>query len=105
MNTYDFSGLSDKLECTVEVTDIGKVILQEKLDVQVPAKSSRIVTIPSLDGLTGQSVYVRFIFTQKEDTQWSGSEIGFDQILICKEQRVIDASPALDPIDVSEDFR
>ena len=38
INTYDFSDLSDKLECIIEVTDLGKVILQEKLDIQVPAK-------------------------------------------------------------------
>ena len=94
INTYDFSDLSDKLECIAEVTDLGKVILQEKLEIQVPAKSSKIITIPSLEGLTGTSVYVRFIFIQKHDTLWSdkGYEICFDQLLLCKEQKIIEPS-------------
>ena len=105
INTYDFSDLSDKLECTVEVTDLGKVILQEKLNIQVPAKSSKVITIPSLDGLTGSSIYARFIFTQKHDTLWSGKgyEIGFDQILISKEHNIIKPSQENAPIDYSED--
>nr|WP_255570213.1 glycoside hydrolase family 2 TIM barrel-domain containing protein [Cohnella sp. CFH 77786] len=105
INTYDFSDLSDKLDCTVEVTDFGKVILQEKLDIQVPAKSSRIVTIPGFVGLTGSSVYARFIFTQKHDTPWSGEgyEIGFDQILISQEHKLIEPSEENAPIEYSED--
>ncbi|MCY9669993.1 DUF4981 domain-containing protein [Paenibacillus alginolyticus] len=105
INTYDFTDLSDKLECTAQVTDLGKVILQEKIDIQVPAKSSQIIIIPSLEGLTGTSVYVRFIFTQKHDTLWSdkGYEIGFDQLFIGKEQQIIEPSQVNTSIDYSED--
>lgn len=105
INMYDFSDLSEKLACTAQVTDAGKVILQEELDIQVPAKTSNIVTIPSLAGLTGASVYVRFIFTQKHDTPWSekGYEIGFDQWLIYKEPKVIESSQVIAPVDYSED--
>lgn len=105
INTYDFSELSEKLACTVEVTDAGKVILQEVLDIQLPAKTFTIETIPSLAGLTGTSVYVRFIFTQKHDTPWSekGYEIGFDQLLIYKEHPIITPSRAEGTIDCSED--
>lgn len=105
INTYDFSDLSEKLACTAQVTDEGKVILQEELDIQLPAKTSAIVTIPSLAGLTGASVYVRFIFSQKHDTLWSekGCEIGFDQLLIDKEPTTIAPSRDEGPIDCSED--
>ena len=41
INTYAFSDLSDKLECIIEVTDLGKVILQEKLEIQIPANPPR----------------------------------------------------------------
>ncbi|MBJ9992401.1 glycoside hydrolase family 2 TIM barrel-domain containing protein [Paenibacillus sp. S28] len=108
INTYDFADLSDKLECTVEVTDLGRVILQEKLDIEVGPKSSKTITIPSLEGLTGKSVYARFIFTQKHDTPWStkGYEIGFDQICICKEQIVIEPSLQVDTtVELAEDMK
>ncbi|MDY7223277.1 glycoside hydrolase family 2 TIM barrel-domain containing protein [Halalkalibacterium halodurans] len=107
INSYDFSDLSDKVECTAQVTDRGNLILQEEVDIQVPAKSSKIIAIPSLEGLTGSSVYVRFIFTQKHDTLWSdkGYEIGFDQIFICKEQKIIHPSGENVPIEYSEDKR
>lgn len=104
-NTYDFSELSEKLVCTAQVTDAGKVILEEELDIHLPAKTSAVVTIPSLAGLTGASVYVRFIFSQKHDTPWSeeGYEIGFDQLLIDKEPSIIAPSRAEGSIDCSED--
>ncbi|MBD3917599.1 DUF4981 domain-containing protein [Paenibacillus sp. PR3] len=106
INTYDFFDLSDKLECNVEVTDLGKAILKEKLDIEVPAKSSRIITMPRLAGLTGSSVYARFIFTQKQDAPWAdkGYEVGFDQIAICAERRIIKpSSHGIAPIHYSED--
>ena len=104
INTYAFSDLSDKLECIIEVTDLGKVILQEKLEIRY-RKSSKIITIPSLEGLTGTSVYVRFIFTQKHETLWSdkGYEICFDQLLLCKEQKIIEPSQTNASINYSED--
>ncbi|WP_373231225.1 glycoside hydrolase family 2 TIM barrel-domain containing protein [Cohnella sp.] len=105
INTYDFSDLSDKLECTAQVTDLGKVIFQEKLDIQVPAKSSKIITVTKLAELTGTSVYVRFIFTQKHDTLWAdkGYEMGFDQIFICQEPKIIEPAQVDVPVVYSED--
>lgn len=107
INTYDFSEMSDLLDCTIEVTDLGKVILHEKMDVCIPAKTSKVITIPSLVGLTGESVYARFIFTQKHDTLWAdkGYQVGFDQLLICKNLRKIEASQVDEPIHYSENKR
>jgi beta-galactosidase len=107
INTYDFSELSDRLECSVEVTELGKVMFEEKLTIQVPAKSSRVITIPALAGLTGSSVYARFIFTQKHDALWSnrGYEIGFDQILLSKDDKIIKPSLANTHLHYSEDTK
>jgi len=105
VNTYDFTDLSDMLACTMEVTDNGIIILREQVDLQVPAKSSSLVTIPSLQGVSGTSVYVRFIFTQKQGSPWSGEgfEIGFDQVAVRKEPVKIRPSLERDRVEYTED--
>ncbi|MGB8452511.1 MAG: glycoside hydrolase family 2 TIM barrel-domain containing protein [Anaerocolumna sp.] len=103
-NTNDFTELSETLKCRYEVTEKGKIIISGVLDLNVPAKSKKLNTIPELAGLSGESLYVRFIFTQKNDTAWSksGFEVGFDQFAISETKREFTPVVSEFPIDFKE---
>lgn len=106
-NTNDFTELSENLTCRYEVTEKGKVILIGTLELHVPAKTKKLITIPELAGLTGESLYVRFIFTQIKDTVWSkaGFEAGFDQIAISESKRKLIPDKSENALDLNEDDR
>lgn len=107
VNTYDFTELSEKLICRYEVTEKGSLILAEEMDIKLPAKSKKLITISKLAGLSGESLYIRFVFTQKKDTEWakSGSEIGFVQFAICEKDRNVTPTASKQQIDVKENER
>lgn len=104
-NTYDFTEASDKLQCSYEVTEKGNVIFTDKIDLEIPAKTKKLITIPKLAGLAGDSLYVRFIFTQKSDSPWAenGYEVGFEQFLLCETIREFQLAGSKGQIDVKED--
>lgn len=107
INTNDFTELSESYRCGYEVTEKGEVILSGILELFVPARTRKTVTIPELAGLTGKSLYVRFIFTQKNDTVWSpaGFEVGFDQIAIFEGKRKLIPVKSDNTLDFKEDNR
>lgn len=89
INTYDFTELSKVLKCRYEVTEGSKIIISDEIDMFLPPRSKKIVTIPKLSGLSGKSLYVRFIFTNINSTPWgkSGFIVGFEEFNICKAAR------------------
>jgi len=89
--TNDFMELSKKITCSYELTEKGKVILEGVLDLSIPPRTKKAVVIPELEGVSSESLYVRFIFRQKEDTLWAkaGWEVGFDQLAIYRAERKI----------------
>ena len=107
VNTYDFTELSKTLKCRYEVTEGGKMIISDEIDIFLPAKSKKIITIPKLAGLSGESLYVRFIFTQRNDTYWeeSGVTVGFEQFAIRKTVSKINPIESKTQIDFKEDMR
>lgn len=107
INTYDFTELSEKLICKYEVTEKGRILLFDEITINLPAKTKKIITIPKLAGLTGESLYVRFIFTQKNETPWAGSgfDMGFDQFAICENVRSFTPAKSKYQIDYEEDKR
>lgn len=86
INTLDFTYSGELFNCTYTVKDKGRLILSGKIDVNVPPKSQLELTIPQLAELDGDSLFVRFSFTAKQDSPWgkSGDEAGFDQICIAQ---------------------
>ena len=104
INTFDFTELSELLWCRYEVTEGGKIIGSDDIDLFVPAKSKKLITIPKLVGLSGKSLYVRFILTQKKDTYWSksGYEVGFDQFAISESVRKLTAVESKNQIEFKE---
>ncbi|MDR3593733.1 glycoside hydrolase family 2 TIM barrel-domain containing protein [Clostridium sp.] len=107
VNTYDFTELSEKLKCRYEVTENGKIIISDEIDISLPAKLKKIITIPKLAGLSGESLYVRFIFTQRNDTYWekSGATVGFEQFTIQKTVRKLTLIESKDQIDFKENMQ
>jgi beta-galactosidase len=105
VNTYDFTELSEKLKCRYEVTENGKVVISDEVDISVPAKSKKLITIPKLAGLSGHSLYVRFIFTQKDDKVWADStfNVGFQQLLIAKTEKKLTITESRNEINFNED--
>lgn len=105
VNTYGFTELSEALKCRYEVTECGKLLMSDDIDIYLLAKSKKIITIPELAGLSGDSLYVRFIFTQKNDTLWgkSGFEIGFEQFAIRETIRTLAPYKTKNHIDFKED--
>lgn len=104
INTLDFTNASDKFFCVYEVTEQGRVIAENRVSLDLPPKSKVLRTIPELAGLSGDSLYVRFIFTQKDGALWaaSGHEVGFDQILIKRVRRVVTPRKSAGDLQLSE---
>lgn len=88
-NTFDFIDFSDRLTCRYEVTEKGKTVLTGELALAIPAKTKVRKRVPELCGLTGESLYVRFVFEYSRDMPWAkkGEQAGFDQICICQKER------------------
>ncbi|MCD7732747.1 MAG: glycoside hydrolase family 2 [Oscillospiraceae bacterium] len=78
-NKLLFAGADKLMDCKYEITDMGKVIAEDKVEYNLPADSKTIVNIPEAENTTGESVYIRFIFTSK-----SGEEVCFDQIKLAE---------------------
>jgi beta-galactosidase len=80
-NTYDFINAGEELHCTFELTDDTGVIKTGKIDLDLPPKSSKIITMKDLPDNNDKSLYIRFLFIKDND------EYGFDQITIKKSKR------------------
>lgn len=90
-NTMDFLNLSELFNCRYEVREKGKLVQEGKLFLDLEAKGKKIITIPELARLCGESLYVRFGFYYKKDMPWAaaGEEMGFQQLCISKSERKI----------------
>ncbi len=82
-NTMDFSSLSEKLDVAFELTENGQVVKNRVMKFDVPAKSSKVIRLPELSGLSGEEYLVRFVYTRKD-----GSIAGFDQVRLSEKAPV-----------------
>ncbi len=93
---------ADKLyDCRYEITDMGKTVAEGIVKYDLPADGSTTVTIPEAGNITGESVYIRFIFTAKENAGCynKGDEVCFTQIRLAESYALkpctCDSKPAL----------
>jgi beta-galactosidase len=107
INTYDFTELSEALKCRYEVTERGKVVFSDEIDIFLPAKSKKTITISKLAELSGESLYVRFIFTTKHDIWWAKSRftVGFEQFAISETLRNLTPIKSKDEIEFKENMK
>lgn len=95
VNTYDFLNAGE-LQCTYEITDSSGIIETGKIELNIAAKSSKLITVHNMPNRNGKSQYIRFIFT-KED-----NEIGFDQITLSEGNEYKELRQTEQPLSVSD---
>ncbi|MCF0241073.1 MAG: hypothetical protein HUK25_00455, partial [Treponema sp.] len=92
INTLNFSNLKEKFSCNFEITEKGKILETGNIDLDIPANSTKDISIPLLNVYTNaiqnyEDLYIRFIYIRKD-----GTEAGFDQIkLYEKNDRLSDS--------------
>ncbi|MCD8006463.1 MAG: DUF4981 domain-containing protein [Oscillospiraceae bacterium] len=78
-NKLLFVDADKRLNCRYEITDMGKVVAEGKIVYELSAGGETVVTIPEAENISGESVYIRFIFTDKD-----GYEVCFEQIKLAE---------------------
>lgn len=99
----EFEDAGNILDCRYEITLDGEAVREGTVDFSLPSIGSTEIYVPqaaeSLDG----DVYVRFIFTAKNDTSYceKGYEICFDQIKL-RDGEIIKSTPQNIPVDFED---
>ncbi|MCD7752184.1 MAG: DUF4981 domain-containing protein [Lachnospiraceae bacterium] len=85
-NTMDFTKLSSVLRCTYTVEEFGKPIARGEVDVALLPGEKKLVTLPQLADLDGESLYVKFdfIYNKNDGVHREGESAGFEQICLRK---------------------
>lgn len=85
----NFANAGELLDCRYEITDLGKIIADGNLSFSVDPMKTTLVTVPDAVDIDGESVFIRFIFTAKQASNWceKGFEVCFDQLML-KEKMV-----------------
>lgn len=89
-NLLAFTDAAETLNCRYELTVEGKITQTGTVTLPpLPPLSKTDVSIPELDDIPAfidEEVFIRFVFTQKNDTLWcrTGHEVCFDQLSLCQ---------------------
>ncbi|MCD8325609.1 MAG: DUF4981 domain-containing protein [Lachnospiraceae bacterium] len=85
-NTMDFTEMSEWLRCCYTVEEFGRPVAQGEVDLTLLPGKKKLVTIPKLAAMDGQSLYVKFDFIYKKDANGhkAGENAGFEQIILKK---------------------
>lgn len=85
-NTMGFTEMTQILECYYIVENYGTEIMRGTIEPRILAGEKKIVPIPELCGLKGESLFVRFEFVYKQDGLYykKGEAAGMEQICMKK---------------------
>jgi len=85
-NLLNFVNAGDILDGRFEITYDGGVYAEGTFDFSVNPMETAEITIPEATESYEKTTYIRFIFTEKQDTLWceKGYETCFDQLLLKK---------------------
>lgn len=85
-NLLNFVNAGDTLDGRFEITYDGGIYAKGKFDFSVTPMGTTEITIPEATESYEKTTYIRFIFTEKQDTLWceKGYETCFDQLLLKK---------------------
>lgn len=83
-NLLNFTDPAEFLDLSYEITDCGKVIASGNCDFSVSPMGRSKITVPDAENISGESVYIRFIFTAKNELLWCEKDfvVCFDQICL-----------------------
>ncbi len=81
-NMRAFTAAQEDLCCRYEVTANGRILLQGEVELVLPPLGEQKIVLPEVDALTEENLFIRFIFTAKQETLWckAGDIICFDQL-------------------------
>ncbi len=87
-NMLLFADADKLLSCEYEISDMGRKLSSGAVSFTLPADGKCTVNIPEIIGVSGDSVYIRFIFTAAESTSWceKGYIICHDQLKLTEEK-------------------
>lgn len=96
----NFANAGELLDGSYEITSEGKVTVSGNFTFSLPPMSSAGITVPEAVAVTGDNIYIRFIFTSKTALPWcdKGYEVCFDQLCLKetnKKPQFSSPSPAL----------
>ncbi len=82
-----FEDAGKYLDCSYEIKEKGKLLSDGKINFTVPPMGSTVVYLPEIVGINGESLYIKFDFTTKNELPWceKGYPVCFEQLLLCKE--------------------
>ncbi|MCD7739545.1 MAG: DUF4981 domain-containing protein [Lachnospiraceae bacterium] len=85
-NTMDFTELSEWLCCRYTAEEFGHPVARGEVDITLLPGEKKLVTLPELSALEGQSLYVKFDFIYKKDANGhrEGESAGFEQLCLKK---------------------
>lgn len=85
-NLLNFVNAGDTLDGRFEITYDEGIYAKGKFDFSVSPMGTTEITIPEATESYEKTTYIRFIFTEKQDTLWceKGYETCFDQLLLKK---------------------
>ncbi len=93
-NLLNFVNAGDILDARFEITCDGGVYAEGTFEFSVNPMETAEITIPEAAKTYDKTAYIRFIFTAKNDTLWceKGYEVCFDQLLLCKAEKLAEAA-------------
>ncbi len=88
-NLLNFVNAGDILDGRFEITYDGGIYAKGTFDFSVSPMGTTEITIPEATESYEKTTYIRFIFTEKQDTLWceKGYETCFDQLLLKKVEK------------------
>lgn len=105
-NFLDFVNAADILDGRFEITELGSVVASGSFDFSVEPRKTALITVPAAKEAKGESLYIKFIFTAKEATNWcdKGFEVCFDQLCL-KESYVNESISEIDaPAVIADEY-
>lgn len=96
----EFTRAEEFFSCTYEVTDMGEKILTGEISLDLAPRTKTEVCIPEIEGISGESLYIRFIFRYSENTPWAerGHIACENQLLLSEKPIKIQVRPSDDPV-------
>lgn len=90
-SSLDFVNFKDMFKLCFEVKEMGTVVKEGEVEVDINPHSYTTLHIPHLTALTGENLLVKFTIKLKNSLPWmsADTELGFDQITLMADTRRI----------------
>lgn len=85
-NTLGFTEFSRVFRCECIVEEFGSEVMHRELELHLEPGERKVLELPFLQELEGESLYVRFVFLYRKNCAFcsEGEEAGFEQLLMNK---------------------